>query len=293
MVLKRPTLFLSALLTVPLMAQGTPDAFLAQLPSPPDPCGASLEARRDFFQKVDDALKAMDALQQRQAQANKAAAKAAEERLKAQYKQALGGAAGDSGQGRKMSPEEKKAMAAKVLKEQAGMTMEDVQKLQAMSPEERRAWAMGRPLPPAAAKGKDAAGKAPSLGNLPGNGLSADERKEMQTLQSDIAARSARIGQRYDQVMKGFGATPRPAPQRGFTPAGQADPACRTFAGQYKTILVDHMTATRQTIQDSARLEKLMAKQYGMASLPGAGEGGLGQVQEYARALRDIFQFDR
>jgi len=279
--------FLAALLTFPLLAQSTPDAFLARLPSPPqNPCGMKGQQRGDFSQKVDEALRDMDVLSQKLDERNDEAMQGKEAEARAKALKSAGLSEAEAARIENMSDKELDAMIAGKLKGTTGLTLAEVKKAEGMNPEELKAQTTAQA----------SAGKLTPKAGVPKAGmhLSTDEQREMQTLRKDAMGRDLRIQMRYAQLEKELAATPRPAPKRGYTPPeGAVDPVCKAFAERYLVILADHLASTQKAVKETARIEALTAKQLGMASLPGAGKGGLGAVQNYAQRLRDVFRFDR
>jgi hypothetical protein len=272
--------FLAALA---LHAQGTAESFLGRLPSPPTPSGASLATRQEFYRQIDDVVKEIDAQIQQESQAAKAASMSEETKAREQAMQAYSGQAPEG----KLSPEERKALAAKVVQERTGMSMQDIDKLRAMTPEERRVWATSDD---AKAVATTAASKAPAPPK--DKGLTADEMAEMLKLQRDMAARMAKVQLRYARLGKEFAAIPRSVPKDGYTPDGGGQDATSVKFGQdYQAILTDHIAVVRQNIPDSLRLATLVAKLQGVQLPPGTA--GLGEVREYAQSLRGIYQFNQ
>jgi hypothetical protein len=242
-----------------------------------------MATRQEFYRQIDDVVKEIDAQIQQESQAAKAASKSEEAKAKEQAMQAYNGQAPEG----KLSPEERKALAAKVVQERTGMSMQDIEKLRAMTPEERRAWATSDE---AKAMATTAASNAPALPK--GKGLTAEEMAEMQKLQRDIVGRMAKVGMRYARVGKEFGATPRSMPKDGYTPDGGGHDATSVkFSQEYQAILLDHIAVVRQNIPDGQRLATLIAKLQGVQLPPGTA--GLGEVREYAQSLRGIYQFDQ
>lgn len=279
--------FLPLLAALALQAQGTAESFLGKLPSPPASSGASLAARQAFYRQIDDVVEEIDAQIEQESQAAKAASKSEEIKAKEQAMQAYNGQA----PGGKLSPEERKALAAKVVQERTGMSMQDIEKIRAMTPEERRAWATSSD---AKAVATTAAANAPALPT--GKGLTAEEMAEemaeMQKLQRDMAARMAKVQLRYARLDREFAATPRSMPKDGYTPDGGGQDATSVkFSQEYQAILIEHLAVVRQNIPDSLRLATLIAKLQGVQLPPGTA--GLGEVREYAQSLRGIYQFDQ
>jgi hypothetical protein len=292
-------LLVFAFLATSLHAQSS-DGFLNQLPAAAMPCGASLDTKHTFYKKIDDIVKKIDDLEQEQIQQSKAASKAEEERFRQQIGGAYKGLSGEQ----KLSTEERKALAAQTVKAQTGMTMDQVEQLKKMTPEQRRDWAMGHSseiMAASQAANANQIGASKILGNKQNSKINPEDVKELesiknelQALQKQMTGRIFAIGQRYQQTEKEFNLTPRP-------PFGQKDSYCSNYAGRYKAILIDHMTALRQNLQDSSRLAdlmirqaKLQAKMQGLSlSDPPKQDPGLAIVREYAQSLREIFSYDR
>lgn len=277
---------------LPGLSQVMPEALLDRLPWPPsNVCRSGGEERCAFSEQLNAAMKSVDEQIAKCKQQEREGTRQLEGRMKAQAMEAAGISSATAAGAKKMSKEEKRALANQTLQAQTGMTMDDVQKLKAMSPEARRAWATGK----ASAGELGPRTGRPQAAKMPGSNLTMDAMQEQTRLMQENAARRERIQQRYAQLEKDYAATPRPEEaKRDYSSKNvPSDPRCQEFAKRYLAILADHLVATRRAIQDGYRLEQLQAKQYGLQSWPGSGSSGLQAVRDYGDRLGEVGQFIR
>lgn len=120
--------------------------FLARLPNlPSDACSMGKEQRENFNRDLNKFLKEIDAeVETLRRNARKDAENMRpeiEKKMAEEY--GLSGAEVQKLKNRKMSKEEKKAIADRMMQEKTGISMEEIEKLKKMSKEGKKAWAEG------------------------------------------------------------------------------------------------------------------------------------------------------
>ncbi|HWA25165.1 MAG TPA: hypothetical protein VG734_05770 [Lacunisphaera sp.] len=264
------------------------ESLLAELPVVPENVCGRGDSIETFRKQLLEKLRDIDAGLAKCRKEERAAKKEMEARMRAQAMAAAGISPAMAAGAKHMSKEEKRALAAQVLKEQTGLTMEDIEMLKAKTPAEREAWAtakqqageIGPKTPPPA---------QPAAAALPGSGLTAEEMKEQQKLFEDSMALGSKLQARYSKLDLEYAAIQHPPKKQqkdGEEPP--PDDICIDFTKRYKAILGDHYLATRQVVQSARRLDELTAKQYGLPTAPGAGHTALSAVRDYALKLQGI-----
>lgn len=295
-------------------AKTSPEGWLARMPAAPKNCCGVSEAEKSSYAKsINDLEKAMEKDMRERKKEIDAYVQNNREKMASRMITQPDGMDTKARKKGKMTKEEKKAMAEKMMREY-GMQPGDPEKLKSMSREERAAWGRNYAADMDGKMQTDeqyqyAKGRAPQ---------SAEAIAEQQTL-------NKKLNDRMEAVIKKFGDLDRQAealekkelgPVRKKLAAygeiiskAQEGPLrqdlqrleaaknryCEELAPRYRAILDEYLSAIKASLPDYDRMDVLTAIiQMGLDKPIEAGDGfsGISALRKYIPYLEDVFKYD-
>lgn len=296
-------------------ARTSPEAFLAQVPAVPgNRCGVTEGEKNSFKKSVSDLDRRMEKEARERNRECREYMEKNREAIASRMIMMPEGVDVNEKKSRKMTKEEKKAMAEKMMREY-GLSPDDPKKLKNMSREERIEWAK--------TYGANADRK---LQDDPKYREAKNGAKETAGLLQEQQALLAAINERmsgFDNKFKTLDQKADAMDQKELAPlrkkqasymgisTGKEDDLrmeqvtrqleiakmryCETMAPQYRSLLAEYLAAVRACLPDYRRLEVITAKtQMGLDRPIDAADGlmGIEALRKYLDLLEDVYKFD-
>ncbi len=309
--------------SVAVTAQQAPEAFLAQAPAvPQNICAMSGEQRSEFLDKVKILSQQLDVEIEKREQQNQTWAEANQAKIEQNALDKTGLTQADLAklQNNNLSEAEEQAIINKAMQQQYGMSMDEAQKLAAMSPKEQEAWAAAQATQmqaqaktnPAAARQTGAQKNSKEMSEL------VQERqalilkltdkatalqKEFQKLEddaqySDLAKEVARLKKEVGSRMGASGSAKEVAEMNQLQNQLKAkqDEYCKTYSSRQVHLVSNDYSYVKTSMPDNYRIEEitkqLTALQTGVDTKGISNDmAALVSVKNYLGVLEKVFKY--
>jgi hypothetical protein len=281
------------LLAVPCEAQSTASAFLGILPKFPSEdrfcptcqqSGPGDDPWETFHNQVRDALAQMDKVLRPLDQL----ASEAREQSARKKAEAMGLPPGSKG-GKTLTPEQQKQIANQTLQAQFGAnapTAEELEKVKKMSPEAKKAWAMGFGTQVSADAQAD-----PQKYRKASNASMANfkDLQRIQDLLRQIQGPAQKIRERMDQLTLEYETLATPRNPDGSDRNERRCEACRKILPQVVGVQQDYLDLIKKNFSTVNEIDDLQSKQMGMEKAPVPDLAAMHQVRAYVEGLPGAF----
>jgi hypothetical protein len=300
--------------------QVTPEAFLGMLPAlPKEACAFKMDARNSYLDKVNSLSELIDNEISRRHMAEKANAETNNQQAMNNMAQQYGLSPEDMEKmksGKKMTDEEKRALADKMLQQNNNMSMDEVDNLKKMDKDGKKAWAEGYSTEMMAVQAADPQKsqemqlKAKNIYELAALqkhildsllAISSKFSQQLSEIENDSLAKVMRenISKWHEELMSLTGID--------YGQGGRMDELarkikaekgayCQRYTPRYMEILKNCEAFTRSGITACYRVEKITARltklQTGVDLNIEPGEMGITSVHDYVTKLRDVFKYN-